>query len=481
MKKLSLGFLLMLLVASVVSCTKTEYVTITPEEETPDTSTYTIMMYGCGGENLDEAMILNIQEALFAGASDRVNFTGQIKFSARFQQNDVLKGTQRFIVGEAGDMWYEPVEVMGSDVALYEPQVLADFIKWSKEQCPADNYILILWNHGGGWFPTDDYYKQGESRAIVYDDYYAKRGLSLDNLVKGIKASDTKFKMIYFDACLMGMIEVVAGLGECTDYTMCASHLTPGNGGDYDALMYHLNKSTNFEQSMRNYCLETVTHWSVQATPYDLMVVDNSKMEPVLDAVGELSGYVTEVLEMCMEYDEKLGEDEEVADKNIEYLASIFNSAVNFCYNYDTGFPFYDIRTFAEVLANSVSTTHSAKFAAVASKLHRTMDEAIVCKQLTSVIAGRDLSMSVTIVDQNLWELFGYQKAYNTLYFQQRTGWGNWLAMNPITPTNNPNPGTVVPGGGEEGEGGEGSEGGAQQPVDLDQEIEHILTIIGKN
>ena len=53
--------------------------------------------------------------------------------------------------------------------------------------------------------------------------------------------------------------------------------------------------------------------------------------------------------------------------------------------------------------------------------------------------------------------------------------------MNPITPTNNPNPGTVVPGGGEEGEGGEGGEGGAQQPVDLDQEIEHILTIIGKN
>ena len=34
----------MLLVASVVSCTKVEYVTVTPEEET-DLSTYTIMMY----------------------------------------------------------------------------------------------------------------------------------------------------------------------------------------------------------------------------------------------------------------------------------------------------------------------------------------------------------------------------------------------------------------------------------------------------
>ena len=477
MKKLSLGFVLMLLVASVVSCTKVEYVTVTPEEET-DLSTYTIMMYGCGGENLDEAMILNIQEALYAGATDRVNFTGQIKFSARFQQNDVLKGTQRFVVGEAGDMWYEPVEVMGSDVELYEPQVLADFIKWSKEQRPADNYILILWNHGGGWFPTHDYYDQGESRAIVYDDYYGKRGLSLSNLVQGIKASDTKFKMIYFDACVMGMLEVVAGLGECTDYTMCASHITPGNGGDYDALMYHLNQSTNFEESMKSYCRETVTHWSIQATPYDLMVVNNAKMEPVLDAVKTLAGYVKEVLDMCMEYSENADEDE--VDKNIEYLASIFNSAVNYCYNYDTGYPFYDIRTFAEVLANSVSTTHSAKFASAASTLHRAMDEAIVCKQLTSVISGMDLSMAVTIVDHDLWEQYGYQKAYDTLYFQQRTGWGDWLAMNPVTPTTNPNPGTVVPGGGGGDEGGEDG-GGAQQPVSLEEQIEHILTIIGKN
>ena len=467
----------MLLVASVVSCTKVEYVTVTPEEET-DLSTYTIMMYGCGGENLDESMILNIQEALHAGATDRVNFTGQIKFSARFQQNDVLKGTQRFVVGEAGDMWYEPVEVMGSDVELYEPQVLADFIKWSKEQRPADNYILILWNHGGGWFPTHDYYDQGESRAIVYDDYYGKRGLSLSNLVQGIKASDTKFKMIYFDACVMGLLEVVAGLGECTDYTMCASHITPGNGGDYDALMYHLNQSTNFEESMKSYCRETVTHWSIQATPFDLMVVNNTKMEPVLDAVKTLAGYVKEVLDMCMEYSENADEDE--VDKNIEYLASIFNSAVNYCYNYDKGFPFYDIRTFAEILANSVSTTHSAKFASVASTLHRAMDEAIVCKQLTSVISGMDLSMAVTIVDHNMWEYYGYQKAYDTLYFQQRTGWGDWLAMNPVTPTTNPNPGTVVPGGGGGDEGGEDG-GGAQQPVSPEEEIEHILTIIGKN
>lgn len=122
----------MLLVTSLVSCTKTEYVTVLPEEEV-DNSTYTIMIYGCGGGNLDKAMILNIQEALIAGASDRVKFTGQIKFSKRYQVEETLAGAQRFIVGEPGAQWYEPVEVLPSDLPLHQPETLTDFINWSKE------------------------------------------------------------------------------------------------------------------------------------------------------------------------------------------------------------------------------------------------------------------------------------------------------------------------------------------------------------
>ncbi|MCX5844398.1 MAG: clostripain-related cysteine peptidase [Deltaproteobacteria bacterium] len=27
-----------------------------------------------------------------------------------------------------------------------------DFIKWAVEKYPADQYCLILWNHGSGWW-----------------------------------------------------------------------------------------------------------------------------------------------------------------------------------------------------------------------------------------------------------------------------------------------------------------------------------------
>jgi hypothetical protein len=472
----------MLFVANLVSCTKKEYITIAPEVET-DQSTYTIMMYGCGGGNLDSAMVLNIQEALLAGASDRVNFVGQIKFSQVYQSEEVLAGTQRFIVGEAGEQWYEPVEVLDTNLALYDPQNLTEFINWAKEQRPADKYILLLWNHGSAWRPNDDYYEQ-ESRAIVHDDIHNSVGLSLDNLVKGVKDSDTKFQMIYFDACLMGMVEVLSGLNECTEYTMCASHITPGLGGDYNSLIHHLNNSTNFEDAMKAYIRETVAHWDVQSMPLDLMLVDNSKMDAVLSEIKVLSGYMKEVAQIFYDYQSGVYDKN---DANISSVCASYQRAISMCYHYDTSYdenhlaeyPFYDLHTFVEILANGYLSTYSAKFVDISSRLNRVMSDAIVYKQVTSALSGSDLSMGITIVDLEHWETFGYKEAYDKLAFQQKTGWGDWLEINLVRPYGNPNPDTIMQNG-EENPEQPGEEPGEEQQPAADVLIDFILTLIGK-
>ena len=472
MKKLTFGFILMLLAASFVACNKSEDTPIAPEESV-DNSTYTIMMYGCGGGNLDSSMILNIQEALLAGATERVNFTGQIKFSKRFQNTEVLAGTQRFIVGEAGDCWYDPVEVLPADLKLYDSKNLADFITWSKEQCPADEYILILWNHGGAWLPYDEC--RSGSRSVIYDDVNDGIGLSLNSLVKGINDSNTKFKMVYYDACLMGMIEILAGLTDCAEYTMSASHITPGMGGDYNSLIYHLNNSTNFEQAMKEYCSETVAHWDPQGMPLDLMLVNNNHVESLLKEIKVLSGYLKEVAQICADYDEV----EDADDLNKKALCEIFNYAVNACYHYEWSYdedgyayyPFYDLHHFVEILANGNISTYSARFVDIASRIKRAFADAIVCKQITTSIMGLDLSMGVTIVDEYIWDVYDYQPAYDQLVFQQKTGWGDWLKINPITPINNPDPSSFVDIANQD----EGD-----TPLPLDEEIAYLLSLIGK-
>lgn len=497
MKKFYFVWVLALVMACFTACTKEEYIFITSPEVEEDKSTYTIMMYGCGGGNLDRAMILNIQEALLEGSSDRVQFTGQIKFSARFQETEEFSGTQRFIVGTENDTWYTPVEVLDGEMKLYDPQNIADFITWSKEQCPADEYILLLWNHGSAWLPK---YDTTTSRAIVHDDNHNSRAITLDELVAGITASRVKMKMIYFDACLMGMAEVLAGLDDCSEYVLCASHVTPGMGGDYNSLIYNLNNSTNFESAINEYGREVMAHWNNQGLPLDLKLVNLGKMDNLMANIKTLSGYLEDVAQITAEYKEDVKNGVQINPYDDRALiAEIFEYAVNRCYcyiwEYKDGvatYPFYDLHMFTELLTCGDTHSYSARFVDIASRINRSMKEAIVFKHSSTISGALDFSMGVTIVSKDTWTKHGYDTTYNGLKFDQLTSWGKWLSKNPLNPTGNPNPMTIIgANGGNEGEGegeGEGEDGedgedgeNGEEEITLEEEIEQMLNLIGRN
>lgn len=514
MKKLHFGLILTLFVACFTACTEKYYVVEPEKEQQVDKSTYTIMMYGCGGANLDKEMILNIQEALHAGTTDRVKFTGQIKFSARFQQTEVFHGTQRFIVAPTNDTWYTPVEVLDENLPLYDPQNLIDFIHWSKEQCPADEYILLLWNHGSAWLPEVD---APDSRAIIHDDVLNNRAMTLDELVQGIKGSGTKLKMIYFDACLMGQAEVLAGVSDCAEYAMCASHITPGMGGDYNSLIYQLDNSTNFEQAMAEYGREVIAHWDKAYFVLDLKVVKLDKMAQLMKEVKTLSGYLEEIAKIS----QQLVTDSENGATILPYdnntlIAQTLQTAVNKSYNYfweknESGstYPFYDLHMLAEYLANGPTNSYSARLIDASSRINRALNQAIISKHQTSNSIGWDFTMGITVVDKNIWVEKKYDKSYNKLVFDQATNWSKWLAINPFNPTDNPNSLTIIAenngNGGQEGENPEGENPEGENPegdnpegdnpegenpegegdggnteMTLEAEIEQMLKLIGR-
>lgn len=442
MKATRFIFVFTLLSALFVSCTKEEVI-LDPYGKPEDNQTYTIMMYGCGGGNLDDCMIQNIEEALLVGSSDRVKFTGMVNFSKSFQEKyPQYKGTQRFIIGNTPGQEYTPEKVYDETLYLGDPQNLTDFINWSKQVCPADQYILLLWNHGGGWTPKHD---DPITKAIIYDDNHEEKALTLDNLVTGIHNSGTHFKMIYFDACLMGTMEVLAGIKDCADYALGTSHITPGIGGDYNSLIYHLGTNVNFESSMKEYCRETMSHWKMSRFALDLKLVNLNKIDKFLNEVNVFAGYLNEVTSYANDFIEAYNTPG-VDTTSVEYLTneshcSALYHTVNFCYHFDDGeYPFYDIINFAELFTLYSDVSYSAKFIDIASRLNRSWNEALVCCELSTTLFPHDISVATTIVNSEDWVNKHYNTTYNKLAFDQITNWGTWLSKNPIKPTDNPSP-----------------------------------------
>ena len=121
----------------------------------------------------------------------------------------------------------EKVMEIDSYTSMARPQELADFLQWAKENYPADRYMLVLWDHGGGLsqgYGSDDLNRRKDED---------KSTLQVDEIVSIIKDSGMRFDMIGFDACLMQDIEIAYALEPYADYLIASEESEPAGGWFY--------------------------------------------------------------------------------------------------------------------------------------------------------------------------------------------------------------------------------------------------------
>src|SRR5690606_28366009 len=101
----------------------------------------------------------------------------------------------------------------GNALDMGNPDTLGDFIKWAKQNYPADRYCLILWNHGNGWKRSaqDEY----PTRAFSYDDQY---GTSIKTWQTDQMMGGETVDILAWDASLMQMVEVAYEARSHADY-----------------------------------------------------------------------------------------------------------------------------------------------------------------------------------------------------------------------------------------------------------------------
>jgi len=197
----------------------------------------TIMVYMCGTdlESRSAMATKDIQEMLAANLSDNINLIIYTGGCSKWQNNTISSSTNQIYKIEDGKL--KLLEDDLGNLAMTKPSTLSNFIKWGKENYPADRYDLIFWDHGGG-----------SASGYGYDEKFASSGsMTLAGINTALKDGGVSFDFVGFDACLMATLETALMLDSYSDYLIASEETEPGVGWYYTTWLNELSKNTSMD------------------------------------------------------------------------------------------------------------------------------------------------------------------------------------------------------------------------------------------
>ncbi|NLM58750.1 MAG: peptidase C11 [Clostridium sp.] len=196
--------------------------------------TATVMIYMCGTdlESRSGLASSDLNEMIDAQISDKVNIIVETGGTTKWQ-NSIVKSNsnQRYKVTKKG---LELLEGNLGKKPMVDPETLSDFIKYCKNNFPADRYFLIMWDHGGG-----------SISGFGYDQHFPGDSMTLDEIGIALKNGNCSFDLIGFDACLMATLETALVLEPYADYMIASEEVEPGIGWYYTGWITALSQNTS--------------------------------------------------------------------------------------------------------------------------------------------------------------------------------------------------------------------------------------------
>ncbi|RKY55765.1 MAG: hypothetical protein DRP96_12065, partial [Candidatus Neomarinimicrobiota bacterium] len=271
----------------------------------PVSDNWTILVYLDGDNDLEEAAIDDINEMESVILPDGINVIVQID---RIEDYDASNGdwtdTRRYEIVHDSDMYTinsNRVDNNLGELNMGDPQTLADFITWGVEAYPAENYMLIMWNHGGGWrkkslteIPgkrtelTDP--NTGIVKAICWDETDDGDHLEMlevkDALNQMTISTGNTFNIMGFDACLMGLMEVAYGVKDyVSDVVVFSQETEPGDGWNYASWLNSLSAAPESDsKTIAGYIVDSYAAfyadgYNTTQSALDMTTLDNLKIK----------------------------------------------------------------------------------------------------------------------------------------------------------------------------------------------------------
>ncbi len=204
--------------------------------------TWLVMMYeDADDEILEEDMMFDLNEAEFVGSTDQVTMVAQVdRYAGGYAGDGDWTSTKRFLISQDSDLYTVNSQELADlgELDMGDGATLQEFATWAIQTYPAEHYVLILSNHGGGWTggwsDSDPVIKSGLTMQEIDD------ALGATIAATGIGA----FELVGFDACLMGQLEVMSGITPHARYAVGSEETEPLLGWGYAGFLQALTDNT---------------------------------------------------------------------------------------------------------------------------------------------------------------------------------------------------------------------------------------------
>jgi Clostripain family len=384
---------------------------------------------------------------------EAVGSTAEVAVLVQFDTLSDREHTYRIYIpakGEKREIQNIPEQNTGN------PDSLRDFIIWGTENYPAENYAVILWNHGTGWKKDDIYafarsrgveiqasqdevrsltrnnrrlshafflssitevlqLEDEDSRAIAFDDSSLD---FLDNakLQQAFREAEEKtgkkVSLIGMDACLMSMVEVAYQLRANADYMVASQEVEPLSGYPYTAILENLTANAEMtpEALAKLIVLEYGRYYGGESRGSTSQVTQSATNLVVVEKLAEALGKLADVLRRSLS-------EEDIYTENALYHAQ--RKAVRFKDN-----DFVDLYDFLRLLRD--------KYAGDSDELIQVIDDAndLMVMEIEPQLILANVGLGLRFERIKGLSIYSPVRGYSQFYENSdfaSCGWGDFL------------------------------------------------------
>ncbi len=183
----------------------------------------TIMVYLCGTdlESKNGMASADLAEMAKATLSDKINIIVLTGGCTGWKTSAISNSTNQIYKIEGGGL--KRLESDFGNNSMTNSDTLTKFIKYCKNNYPANRNELIFWDHGGG-----------SISGYGYDQRFpSSGGMTLAKINTALKNAGMYFDFVGFDTCLMATTENALMLSSYADYMIASEETEPGAGWYY--------------------------------------------------------------------------------------------------------------------------------------------------------------------------------------------------------------------------------------------------------